>query len=207
MSVAARAETAPLSDAAIVEAYLTASMIPDPDAAAAYMAPGTVITFTGGREFDHPRGPTGFNAKRYRWVKKKMDRFDVCPGDGETIVIASARFTASGRTVHRSRATVTSIASWCGTARSPKWTSGTTARSASWSNGASTRKGYLGARAEPLRRRQLPRVISKVAIAGRRGLVWRLAHVWAITAAIASRHESTTPLRSSRCAYPPLSWP
>ncbi|MHC2535410.1 nuclear transport factor 2 family protein [Bradyrhizobium diazoefficiens] len=86
MSVAARAETAPLSDAAIVEAYLTASMIPDPDAAAAYMAPGTVITFTGGREFDHPRGPTGFNAKRYRWVKKKMDRFDVCPGDGETIV-------------------------------------------------------------------------------------------------------------------------
>ena len=86
MSVAATAETAHSSDAAIVEAYLTASMIPDPDAAAAYMAPGTVITFTGGREFDHPRGPTGFNAKRYRWVKKKMDRFDVCPGDGETVV-------------------------------------------------------------------------------------------------------------------------
>ncbi len=85
MSVAAR-ETAQLSDAAIVEAYLTASMIPDPDAAAAYMAPGTVITFTGGRTFDHPRGPTGFNAKRYNWVKKKMDRFDVCPGDGETVV-------------------------------------------------------------------------------------------------------------------------
>lgn len=86
MSVAARAETAQLSDAAIVEAYLTASMIPDPDAAAAYMAPGTVITFTGGRAFDHPRGPTAFNAKRYRWVKKRMDRFDVCPGDGETVV-------------------------------------------------------------------------------------------------------------------------
>ena len=86
MSVAARAEAGPLSDAGIVEAYLTASMIPDPDAAAAYMAPGTVITFTGGREFDHPRGPTAFNAKRYRWVKKKMDRFDVCPGDGETVV-------------------------------------------------------------------------------------------------------------------------
>ena len=40
----------------------------------------------GGREFDHPRGPTGFNARRYRWVKKKMDRFDVCPGADETIV-------------------------------------------------------------------------------------------------------------------------
>ena len=86
MSATAKAEAGPLSDAEIVEAYLTASMIPDPDAAAAYMAPGTVITFTGGRQFDHPRGPTGFNAKRYRWVKKKMDRFDVCPGDGETVV-------------------------------------------------------------------------------------------------------------------------
>ena len=81
-----RTESDPLSDAEIVEAYLTASMIPDPDAAAAYMKPGTIITFTGGREFDHPRGPTGFNARRYRWVKKKMDRFDVCPGDGETVV-------------------------------------------------------------------------------------------------------------------------
>jgi hypothetical protein len=47
---------------------------------------GTIITFTGGREFDHPRGPTDFNARRYRWVKKQMDRFDVCPGADETVV-------------------------------------------------------------------------------------------------------------------------
>src|SRR6266704_5397387 len=86
MSVVVKSEKGPSSDAEIVEAYLTASRIPDPDAAAAYMKPGTVITFTGGREFDHPRGPTGFNARRYRWVKKKMDRFDVCHGDGETVV-------------------------------------------------------------------------------------------------------------------------
>ena len=86
MPAAAKPEARPMSDAEIVEAYLTASMIPDPDAAAAYMKPGTIITFTGGREFDHPRGPTGFNARRYRWVKKKMDRFDVCPGNGETVV-------------------------------------------------------------------------------------------------------------------------
>jgi hypothetical protein len=85
MSASATAERR-MTDAEIVEAYLTASMIPDPDAAAAYMKPGTLITFTGGREFDHPRGPTGFNAKRYRWVKKKMDRFDVCPGADETVV-------------------------------------------------------------------------------------------------------------------------
>jgi hypothetical protein len=43
MSVAARTEPHKLSDAEVVEAYLTASMIPDPDGAAAYMKPGTVI--------------------------------------------------------------------------------------------------------------------------------------------------------------------
>jgi ketosteroid isomerase-like protein len=86
MSAPAKAESRPMSDAEIVEAYLAASMIPDPDAAAAYVAAGCVITFTGGREFDHPRGPAAFNAKRYRWVKKKMVRFDVCPGEGETVV-------------------------------------------------------------------------------------------------------------------------
>src|SRR6478736_1859584 len=79
MSVAVKAEPENagkgMSDAEVVEAYLTASMIP-----------GTIITFTGGREFDHPRGPTGFNARRYRWVKKQMDRFDVCPGADETVV-------------------------------------------------------------------------------------------------------------------------
>ena len=49
MPAAAKPEARPMSDAEIVEAYLTASMIPDPDAAAAYMKPGTIITFTGGR--------------------------------------------------------------------------------------------------------------------------------------------------------------
>jgi hypothetical protein len=77
---------ASLSDAEIVRRYLELSMIPEPDAAAKYMKPGTIITFTGGREFDSPRGPTAFNKDRYRWVKKKMDRFDVCPGSDETIV-------------------------------------------------------------------------------------------------------------------------
>jgi len=71
---------------AIVEQYLTASMVPDPDTAATFMAPGVKITFTGGRQFAHPKETSAFNAGRYRWVKKKMDRFDVAPGDGETVV-------------------------------------------------------------------------------------------------------------------------
>ena len=118
MSVVAKAGTRSLSDAEVVEAYLTASMIPDPDAAAAYMKPGTVITFTGGREFDHPRGPTGFNARRYRWVKKKMDRFDVCPAPMRPSSTVSERCMANGLTARRSRATAMSTASSSRVARS-----------------------------------------------------------------------------------------
>ena len=70
----------------LVERFLEASMIPDPEAAARCIAPDLVITFTGGRVFHHPRESAAFNAKRYAWVKKRMERSDVVPGDGETIV-------------------------------------------------------------------------------------------------------------------------
>ena len=73
-------------DAALVRDFLEASMVPDPERAASYMAADVVITFTGGRKYDHPSGTTGFNARRYAWVKKRMERFDVCPGNGETVV-------------------------------------------------------------------------------------------------------------------------
>ena len=77
-------ETAAAAD--IVEKFLVASMVPDPVTAASYMADNVQITFTGGRRFSHPRESTAFNARRYRWVKKKMERSDVVPGNGETIV-------------------------------------------------------------------------------------------------------------------------
>jgi ketosteroid isomerase-like protein len=86
MSTTVKLAPLPQTDAEIVRAYLEASMAPDPDRAATYMKPGATITFTGGRVFDHPRGPTGFNAGRYKWVKKRMERFDVCTGQGETVV-------------------------------------------------------------------------------------------------------------------------
>lgn len=73
-------------DAALVRDFLEASMVPDPERAATYMADDVRIVFTGGRTFSHPSGPTGFNAMRYAWVKKRMERFDVAPGDGETVV-------------------------------------------------------------------------------------------------------------------------
>ncbi|WP_132256196.1 nuclear transport factor 2 family protein [Methylobacterium segetis] len=72
--------------AAIVTAYLEASMVPDPETAARYMAPDLEIVFTGARRFRHPREVTAFNAGRYAWVKKRMERLDVVPGQGETTV-------------------------------------------------------------------------------------------------------------------------
>jgi hypothetical protein len=72
--------------AAIVEAFLVASMVPDPETAARYIAPDLAITFTGGRQYSHPRETAAFNAGRYKWVKKNMERTDVVPGHGETIV-------------------------------------------------------------------------------------------------------------------------
>jgi len=70
----------------IVEAYLDASMIPDPETAARYISPDLVFTFTGGRRFAHPRDAAAFNAGRYQWVKKKRERSDASQGDGECIV-------------------------------------------------------------------------------------------------------------------------
>jgi ketosteroid isomerase-like protein len=72
--------------AGIVERFLVASMVPDPETAAKYMAADVAITFTGGRKFGHPREATGFNARRYKCVKKKMERTDVSAGTGETVV-------------------------------------------------------------------------------------------------------------------------
>lgn len=72
--------------AGVVEAFLHASMVPDPQTAARYIADDLAITFTGGRKYRHPRETAAFNAKRYKWVKKKMERTDVVAGEGETIV-------------------------------------------------------------------------------------------------------------------------
>jgi hypothetical protein len=78
----------PADPAAIVEAYLTAHMIPDPDKARTYCAPGMQIVFTGGRKMSDPAEATAFNKARYKWVKKKFERTDVVANNpaGEAIV-------------------------------------------------------------------------------------------------------------------------
>jgi ketosteroid isomerase-like protein len=56
----------------IVEAYLERSMVPDPVGAAAFVSDDFDLIFTGGRRFTGPAESTAFNAKRYKWVKKRF---------------------------------------------------------------------------------------------------------------------------------------
>lgn len=81
-----------LTDAcALVAAYLERSMIPDPDGAAAFLAEGVTITFTGGRSFTSPAQTAAFNAKRYKWVKKRVGQMHAArdPKTGEVHVYNS----------------------------------------------------------------------------------------------------------------------
>ena len=73
-------------DLQAVKDYLDASMAPDPERAARHVANPFLVRFTGNRHFDTPGGPTSFNAARYKWVKKRIERYDVVPGEGETII-------------------------------------------------------------------------------------------------------------------------
>lgn len=65
----------------IVEAYLERSMIPDPEGAKAFVADEFEVIFTGGRRFTSPAETTAFNAKRYKWVKKRFLRTDASVDD------------------------------------------------------------------------------------------------------------------------------
>ena len=58
----------------IVDEFLRLVMIPDPDAARLYTAPGLRIRFTGNRLMNDPADTTAFNKARYRWVKKRIER-------------------------------------------------------------------------------------------------------------------------------------
>ena len=64
----------PLTAAAVVDEFLRLVMIPDPDAARRYTAPGLRIRFTGNRPMNDPADTTAFNQSRYRWVKKRIER-------------------------------------------------------------------------------------------------------------------------------------
>ena len=59
---------------ALVDEFLRIIMIPDPEAARRFTAPNMRIRFTGGRKMSQPADCTAFNASRYKWVKKRIER-------------------------------------------------------------------------------------------------------------------------------------
>ncbi len=77
--------SSPQTAAAVVDEFLRLVMIPDPDAARRYTAPGLRIRFTGNRAMNDPADTTAFNKSRYRWVKKRIERTEtVLRAEGAT---------------------------------------------------------------------------------------------------------------------------
>lgn len=68
---------------AMVEEYLRLSMIPDPQAAARFLAPDLELIFTGGRRLKGPADCAAFNALRYARVQKRFIATDAAP-DAQT---------------------------------------------------------------------------------------------------------------------------
>jgi len=69
-----------LTPGALVDEYLRLLMIPDPAAARRLVAPDLRIRFTGGRLMYDPAECAAFNASRYRWVKKRIERTETVTG-------------------------------------------------------------------------------------------------------------------------------
>ena len=86
MTVPAPAEIA--TPAAVVDEYLRLLMLPDPAAARRFVAPDLRIRFTGGCAMRDPAECAAFNAARYRWVKKRVERTETVAGgdSAETVV-------------------------------------------------------------------------------------------------------------------------
>ena len=80
--------TQPADAPGIVAEFLRLMMIPDPEAARRFVAPGLRIRFTGGRLMSDTAECAAFNAGRYRWVRKRIERNDavVAGTPDETIV-------------------------------------------------------------------------------------------------------------------------
>ncbi len=70
----------------LVKSFLDTMAARDLAAAKAMLAPGFAMTFPGNARFTTLEELVAWAKPRYRWVKKKYERFDEAPGAGETIV-------------------------------------------------------------------------------------------------------------------------
>lgn len=72
----------------MVEAFILAAMTKNKAVIEQYLAPNATIIFTGGRQFARPEEVGKFNASRYKWVKKSLERWDVTY-QGEQVIVYS----------------------------------------------------------------------------------------------------------------------
>ena len=111
MTSSASTTTECATPAALVDEFLRIIMIPDPGAARRFAAPDLRIRFTGGRAMNEPADCTAFNASRYKWVKKRIERT-------ETVVTSAV--TSDARKPHVDETVVYSIGTLYG-----QWPDGT----------------------------------------------------------------------------------
>ena len=70
----------------IVRAYLDTMEARDLARAKRFLAPGFAMTFPGNRRFTELEAMIAWAKPRYRWVKKRYDRFDAAQGSTGTHV-------------------------------------------------------------------------------------------------------------------------
>ncbi|MBL8664419.1 MAG: nuclear transport factor 2 family protein [Candidatus Odyssella sp.] len=70
----------------VVRAYLDTMEARDLERAKRFLAPGFVMTFPGNQRFTELEALVAWSRPRYRWVKKRYDRFDAAPGPTGTHV-------------------------------------------------------------------------------------------------------------------------
>ena len=75
------------SAAGLVRDYLAAMEARDLARAETFLAPGFAMIFPGGRRFTTLPELVEWARPRYRWVKKRYDRFDAAPLGGTTTAV------------------------------------------------------------------------------------------------------------------------
>ncbi|MES2979031.1 MAG: nuclear transport factor 2 family protein [Pseudomonadota bacterium] len=85
-----------MTPADIVNEFLRLIMIPDPAAARGLVAPELSIRFTGGRLMHEPAETAAFNASRYLWVKKRIEKTETVAGGNEAATVVYSLGTLHG---------------------------------------------------------------------------------------------------------------
>jgi hypothetical protein len=85
-----------LSPADLINEYLRILMIPDPAGVKHFVSPELRIRFTGNRSMHAPAECSAFNASRYRWVKKKIEKTEVVSGGSDAATVVYSLGTLYG---------------------------------------------------------------------------------------------------------------